>query len=249
MRKGISLAARKLPPKHVVDRIMPWVALILSIVAGAFALYQYTSEIQSTKVLETIKLYREFVGSRPDTKSMFEVQKSLIDLNDKLGSKIDKTRCSFIKELKEKNKIQTDIQTGNCDSEEIFTNLREVSLDNDQRRVLRENIIKIQNSYSTTNKIQLYRILGFYNSVVTCAKHNGCDENTITELFSEPIISFINAYCQVFEANAKKWGTDISEDDILVRFLLDNGVSKTYSKNFSKGRTKLFKCEKHRKME
>jgi hypothetical protein len=248
--KGYAIAfARTLPSKVVTERIIPWLTLFFSVLAGAFGLYQYYSSIEAAKVTETIKLHREFIGTKPGEQSIFETQTSMIDLNEKLGGLIDQTRCKYIKELIDKGAI-VEKRNFNCSSNKYREIIDGINLAEEHRKVLRQRITKQQDSMVSTEsrKMKMFRILGFYSAVTTCANQGGCNKSSVVSLFGTPMVAFINSYCSYFGNVAKSWNNEPADND-LVRFLVKNGVTITSFKQSDKERRNVFRCERHRAIE
>ena len=249
IRHHTTILARSLPSKVVTERIIPWLTLLFSVLAGAFGLYQYYSSIEAAKVTETIKLHRQFIGIKPGEKSIYEAQTSIIDLNDKLGELIDQTRCHYIKELITNGKIieKRKIDCANDDFRKITD---EIDLSKERRKMLRQRIEKKQDSFALkdSEKTKIFRILGFYSSVTTCAQQGGCNKATVVDLFGTPMVAFINSYCSYFDNVAKTWNNEPADNE-LVKFLVNNGVTITSFNQSDEKRSSIFRCERHRKIE
>ena len=249
MRRHAFDLAKSLPPKSTTEILVPWLALAFTVVAGAFALYQYYSANQAQRVYETIKLHREFIGLSPDGQSAFSLQKNLIDLNERLGRVIDTERCNYIRELIQDGSI-ADMAPVDCQAEDAAQTVRDVNLNERQRAVLRGRIEKGQEQLQPgeRDRLNLYRILGFYSAVVTCAKQRGCNTDSVIELFASHMVDFANAYCTFFEKVARNWNNK-SVDDDLVHFLVSNGVATESVDSSDPHRNYVFRCDRHRAIE
>lgn len=245
MRKHAAALAKFLPPKIVTERIIPWITLLLGVFAGAFTLYQFSSNISGNKVAETITLYRSFMGISSNTQSIYALQNEVTGLNDELRNSIATTKCEYYATVISSNQLDSS-DTLKCGANDWVEIIKTIPLTPDQKKVLKSQVETTLESLKPTKEeaANLHRIIGFYLAVVTCVKEGGCDRGTAVNLFASHMIDFINAHCVYFRAKANQWnGTPV--DDAIVYFLTNSGVTIDRLRSSDSSRTHIFFCPRH----
>ncbi len=251
MRNFVLSLARQLPPKFVSDRLLPWVTLAFAMIAGGFGLYQYKANNDAQRVVQTLELYHAYVGELTDKKSLNDL---LNTYNDKLGPIIDVTRCQFYLDLIAKGDLQIEDQL-DCGKTGYIEILNRSPLNNVQRKTLRQKIggaglDAFENGmiFDGASKGYVFKIMSYFTEVVVCVNQGACDEAATIDFFADDMVSFLNGFCSIFEQEAKTWNSE-SLDQRIVHFLIRNDQDAKIDLSRDPDREKLFRCERHRRIE
>jgi hypothetical protein len=222
--------AKGLPPKHVTDRIVPWLTLTVTVVGVTIGLWQYIERNSNERVARVVELHKTYIGLGSSTSSLSDLRRESEADQYKLAVDV---KCQFMKELNAKSDCRSD-----------------ASFSPDQRAALRGRIDKAvvtQFGSSETNRRNLGKLLGFYLSLVTCVDQDACDTGAAVRFFASDILSFLNQNCPLIADEARRWRVE-PPDIVLAKFLVKN-KEEFYSAGLDAGRQSMFLCDHLRQQE
>lgn len=171
-----------LPSKDTTDRIVPWLTVAFVVCGGGFGLAQYTGQLHSERVQETMKFVREYQSIQKDGSS---VRGSLEDL-------LEKGRKAMV--------VATD-------GTKTPTNEREKR---ERRQRILNEVVRSVRQKNLEPKVN--EVLDFLTTIAICARERSCDTRATVAYFGGPMFDFLNDYCGVLEEYGRKWNTTFGDE-------------------------------------
>lgn len=222
--------------------LLPWLTVVVSLLGGAFGLYQYWESNRASRAIEVIRLYHDFVGLSPANKSLQSVQNEIIG---SLGSGIDKIYCEFVVSRRITLPEGSDLQ---CDDPDSYARAKEVGLNDEQKAELRRKFNLDYRKILDEHKVMIERLLGHYIAVIACVENGGCDSRASIRIYESHMLDFVNAFCPYFEQQGEEWN-DRPADTRIVEYLLRYRSYKNGGQVEEGEGQSRFRCDGHRKLE
>ena len=236
--------SRRFPPKHVTDRVLPWLTIALVLVGGIFAVYEHLKNSNAARVIETIRLHQAFVMQTPSGKSLQSLQNRLID---GLGPLIDQRRCEYVLELADKGEVQLQPNV-QCNDAKSHSIIAAIELQGQQRDELRRRLSDVEEQIVQENEEAIQQLLGHYTTVIVCVKNAACNGESARDIYARDMIGFVNAFCSYFEKKGKEW-KEPPADRLIAEFIVRYNLHRDATLMQESSRQKLFRCDGHRALE
>ena len=216
MRVGLNWLAMQFPPRHVTERIFPWIMILLTIIGGGWIVFEHNASNKVTRISKILDLHHEFTRHKIGKKSLNELQRDLVDI---AGYIVDKIRCQ--RRLEVDSEYYKDYANLNCDNTEDIEIVLGIDTDEEYDTKLNERVYEeIHKIFSANDEYfeNIDRLLAYYRVVIACIEHGGCHEYTGFEIYKDKMISFVNMACSTLNERAKDWN-DTPPDTPIVKFL------------------------------
>ena len=206
--------------QDITDRVVPWISLVFTILAGSFALYQYVNQLYHNKVSETLKLGGEYRTINEGT----SIQSSLRIVQD-AGRDVANRVISYYKQPQKSSEAKKKIRQAII--AEWNKEIKSKGYEND-----------------------IFRGLYFFTDVTLCVDGGACDKDTALLYFGADMFYFVNNFCGYLDDYSSKWNRPPERriDNEIFRFIFNNDVHKKVvkKKKVVTHREKYFFCEHHR---
>ena len=220
---------------------------MVSLLGGAFGLYQYWENNRASRAIEVIRLYHDFVGLSPADESLQSVQNQIVL---SLGSRIDEIRCEYVQKLVASRRITLPEGSGSqCDDPDFRAIAKEADLDDEQMAELRQELEVVHRKILNDHKVTIERLLGHYIAVIACVENGGCDSRASIRIYEADMLEFINAFCPYFERQGEEWNSRPADTRIVEYLLRYRDYKKGTQAEGHEGQSSRFLCDGHRKLE
>lgn len=202
-RRFVTSLSAKLPPRHVTDRIIPWAALIASLVGGVWTLASWRSEVQARRVeatLEFLVLYQERfdpeVGTYGKTLSAFE---------HALENAVVAARCAATTAAARGGELVSPglaafecAELGSESADASFAAMtKEAGPWAGMRDAIRAELAPRVAEIAASGEYSFIAAeITFLHALASCVDRGNCDEPTAAALFYVPIVRALNASCR-----------------------------------------------------
>lgn len=221
MRTCLNSLAKRFPPRHVTDRLFPWIMVLLTTIGGIWILYEHNASNKVSRISKIIELYHQFSEPSIGNISLNDIQRELADV---VGHIIDKTLCEHILErIPSVMRGYANFNNLNCKESYNRNRILKKYVDTVNKEQLRQRISnRINDTLRENDEDNIDKLLSHYRGVIACIQHDGCDEEAGFDIYKTNMIGFVNMSCMVTNERAIYWNTEPADIPI-VNFLIRHG--------------------------
>lgn len=249
-RSMIAATARRFPPKHLADRLLPWTALLAAVIGAWAALYQYSNDLAIERYKTTLDMHKQFRASNGDWYETLLVDAKGVKVPfDQLVIGILTIRCKVYEQsIASHEMVVGTLSLPKCDH---LKTQHHVALDKFNtfvppavKKVIRDQMNTFMARDFQIKRTRFFDMSRYMRALIICIDHKTCDDETAIALFGAEMIGFVNNACQFSNA----LGPEAIED---LRFIANYLIAADIPKqlNWSTRRGNLFVCSFLRDLE
>lgn len=204
LREGLVGLGRWLPTARIMQRYVPWAALVAAIVGGSWTLVTYRNDLAIQRVAATFDMHRQFRERFPNGSEVV----------DDLPLRTLAFTCRFLQaEIAAARLTVDEPRLPACDT--IIPSDRRLIepiadlMSESQRSALRQSLVSHLSTTAAPNWRRATEVRYFYRALTLCSRSQTCDGDIVVALFGPDMLGFVNAVCVYLDSVDAQWQADL----------------------------------------